>query len=1151
MVGNERPTIAVEFCWHDERILTGRWKASTISRLFHLFAFLEVNLSRLARRARPIVTRIIQFLWGLISWGAVLGLFIVVALGLLWYHRADDEIRRAAERLLARSLPHLAVTVRSAHYLQGIGIELKGVAVRPKGGPTQPTSAILIERLRVCCAPKLPELLRQEVAVDSIRIQHVTLRTTRFANGQWSLAELLPSESCPSKIPKILIEAGTLEVIDESKSPSGLWQIRGIEARIEEQNLSPLDKRRASNPSLQFAVSLGHEPWRQFIVTGEYHPTGKWSTAGQITNLALSPALRTMLPSEWLKFERFLGPFQADSDLSFTVNGGKGVPTDYHVAGKVRNGRMDDPRLTYPITDMHADFEWDASGLRAPRVTARYGGAIISCAFLHPVPNAGNEISVQGSLIGMQVDEKLFAYLPPMARTSWEKFRPIGLVDAKFRLDRKGGTWIPDISIDCKNMAFLWQKFPYPVEDVQGTIRVQGNQATFDLQSMTETKLAELRGEMQFAPGWEQAHSSSPRSPQISGASVPTGPPLVSGEGIPWSGWFEMRSLRPCELDPALIRALLPKTQEVIRAFRPQGHFVLAGQWTKRSTDSPIDRFISIEVLDGNVRHEAFPYPLTEVRGRIEGRNDVWQFRDVSARNDSGYFSGEGELETRADGRVLQMRIEGTDVPLEDELSSALNTGSQAVWQHLQPRGSIDHVRVEFSRNFTAGTSSISAVARKNPGRLDSERRTLQIKPRSFPYDLQDVSGRVTYQNGKFQVQQLRAQHGNVTVALDADGSVNNEDWEITLNDVHVDRLHPDTEFLGALPTKVREIIVRHQATGSVCVRGFFGFRGRVGATQPDHSSWNLVIDMEDGQLQCGLPLRHVCGELKIVGNAVQDQFQCQGDLDIDSLRLKQFHLTQVRGPISGNAERLLLGRWASADPKSPAARPIVAKINDGFLSLDGLCRNDQTGSFDLACALDNVDVGSLTRDVLPGSGAIRGKLASQCRIQGNALGRHALSGEGSVQLRNTDLYQLPVVLALVQQIRRGKKDPSAFDSSDIAFRVQGEHIYLDRIDLRGDALTLKGAGELNTRHELDLNFYTMLGREDAYLPVVRPLLGLASQRFLLVKVSGTLEEPKTSREILPELNETLQRIFPDASPPQVPNSDILPANFTPEPARR
>jgi AsmA-like C-terminal region len=1096
------------------------------------------------QRARPIVTRVIHFFWGLISWGAVLGLFLVVALGLLWYHRADDEIRRAAERLLARSLPHLSVTVRSARYLQGIGIELKGVAVRPRMGPTEPSSAILIERVRICCTPTLQELLRQEVKVDSIRIQQVTLRTTRKASGEWGFADLFPTETCPTKIPTILVEAGTLEVIDESKSPSGLWQIRGIEARIEEQAPSNPSKPPSALPSLQFAVSLGHEPWRQFIITGEYQPNGNWSTAGQVLNLALSPSLRTMLPAEWLKFERFLGPFQADADLSFSAHGGRGIPMDYQVTGKIRNGRMDDPRLTHPITDVQAEFDWDASGLRAPRVTARYGAAVVSCALLHPVQNGGTDLTLQGSLIGMHIDEKLFAYLPPIARASWEKFRPIGLVDIEFRLDRKQATWIPDISVTCKDLSFVWQRFPYPVEDVQGTIRILGNQALFALRSETESKPAELRGEMRLDPDWVDADAFSIPIPPANENS-PAGTNLAASPAIPWSGWFELRSLRPCELDPALVRALSPKTQEVIQAFQPQGHFVMTGQWTKPAIDKAVDRSISIEVLDGNIRHAAFPYPLTEVRGRIEGRNDVWQFRDASARNDSGYFSGEGELETRAEGRVLQMRVEGTDVPLEDELRAALNPGSQAVWQHLQPRGSIDHVRVEFSRNFTTGRSSISAVARKSPARLDSERRMLQIKPRSFPYDLQDVSGRVAYNNGKFQAQHVRAQHANVTVALDAEGSVNNEAWEILLNDLHVDQLHPDTEFLGALPTKLREIIVRHQATGSVCLRGFLGFRGRVGAEQPDHSSWNVVVDMEDGQLQCGVPLKHVCGELKIVGSAVQDQFQCQGELDIDSLRLKQFHITQVRGPISGNAEQLLLGRWAAADPTSPAARPIVAKVNDGFLSLDGLCRNDQPGSFDLACSLDKINVASLTRDLLPGSSPIRGMLTSQCRIRGNALGRHTLAGEGSVQLKNTDLYQLPVVLALVQHIRRGKKDPSAFDSSDISFRVQGEHIYLDRIDLRGDALTLKGAGELNTRHELELNFYTMLGREDAYLPAVRPLLGLASQRFLLVKVTGTLEEPRTSREILPELNETLQRIFPDASPPQVPNTDILPANWT------
>lgn len=1077
----------------------------------------------------------------------MLALFCLVALGLIWFHRADDEIRRAAERILATSFPHLSISVRSARYIQGVGVELSGVDVRPHSAAKSPTAAIAIERLRVCCTPTLPELLRQEVQVDSIWIQHLTFRATRYAGGAWSFSELVSPQACQSSIPKVLVESATLEVIDESKSPPGLWQIRGIEARLEAADPDQEVNRSATGErpkSLQFAVSLGHEPWRHFIVTGEYSKAKEWAVAGQISHLAFSPALRTMFPAEWSNYEKHLGPLQADMDLSFSLEGSPQRQTEYHLAGKIKNGRMDDPRLTYPITDLQAEFELDRLGPQARRVTARYGGALVSLALLRPNQPNPADLSLEGSLIGMQIDEKLITYLPHKMRLAWERFRPMGHLDVKFSLRRQANVWVPNITLDCKKIEFLWHKFPYPLSDVQGKISFSQNRAQVSLRSLAESKPVEIQGEMHFPPEWPKLESIISPSPSISAAPLQQHTSPVTDLTIPWQGWFMVRTLRPCELEPALIRAFAPKVQEMIRAFQPQGHFVMGGQWSKPGMGSPIERIFTIEILDGSIRHAAFPYPLTEVRGRIEAKNDQWHFHDLAARNDSGYFSGEGDLEDRKNGRVLQLRMEGNDVPLEDELCAALNQGAQAVWQHLQPRGTVDHVRVEYARNLRTGESSIFAKARKAPGHLDSERRTLQMKPRSFPYDLQDVSGRATYQNGRFQVENFRAQHGDSRVTCQAEGNLVPNRWGLQIRQLHFDQLQADSEFLGALPPKLREIIVRHQVSGSTCVRGNLAFQGAVGNPQPQETTWDLAIDMENGQLHCGLPLKHVCGEIRITGNAVQDQFQCQGELDLDSTQVKQFHLSQIRGPFSGNANLLLLGRWSAQDPKAPSARSIVARINQGDLALDGLCRNDQNGSFELACALNKVDVEKLMHDLAPASTPIRGSLASQCRIRGNSLGRHSLGGEGTIELRQTDLYQLPVVLALVQQMRHGRKDPAAFDSSDIAFRIQGEHIYLDRIDLHGDALTLKGAGELNARHEIDLNFYTVLGREDAYLPAVRPLLGMASQRFLLVKVGGTLENPKTSREILPELNETLKRIFPDAAPPRVPNGDILPAQW-------
>ena len=68
-----------------------------------------------------------------------------------------------------------------------------------------------------------------------------------------------------------------------------------------------------------------------------------------------------------------------------------------------------------------------------------------------------------------------------------------------------------------------------------------------------------------------------------------------------------------------------------------------------------------------------------------------------------------------------------------------------------------------------------------------------------------------------------------------------------------------------------------------------------------------------------------------------------------------------------------------------------------------------------------------------------------------------------------------------------------------------------------------------NMQRQLNLQFYTMVGRDELDVPVLRPLLGEASRQLMAIQVSGTLDRPQMTRQAFPGLNETLQQIFPEA----------------------
>ena len=161
----------------------------------------------------------------------------------------------------------------------------------------------------------------------------------------------------------------------------------------------------------------------------------------------------------------------------------------------------------------------------------------------------------------------------------------------------------------------------------------------------------------------------------------------------------------------------------------------------------------------------------------------------------------------------------------------------------------------------------------------------------------------------------------------------------------------------------------------------------------------------------------------------------------------------------------------------------------------------------------------------------ITGKVSAVVHLTGAKAGLHTLQGSGQVRLREADIYQLPVMTRLLSVLSLRDPDDTAFTSSDIDFRINGEQMYLDRIDFSGDVLSLKGQGWMDLNRQINLNFYALVGREEFQLPIVKTLLAEASRSILLIQVVGTVDQPQVIRKALPDLDETLQRIFPEAAP--------------------
>jgi hypothetical protein len=291
-----------------------------------------------------------------------------------------------------------------------------------------------------------------------------------------------------------------------------------------------------------------------------------------------------------------------------------------------------------------------------------------------------------------------------------------------------------------------------------------------------------------------------------------------------------------------------------------------------------------------------------------------------------------------------------------------------------------------------------------------------------------------------------------------------------------------------------------------------------------------MVFDLEDGRMQCGMLLEHIHGDVRLFGQTHREGFASRGEIGVDSLIYRGAQLTQLKGPFLLDQSGIILGTAAERGRTDQPPRSLTARVFGGQLSVDAGVRFAGDAPFNMQARIDQGDLAAFAQEWDLKNQNIRGRANALLNLNGNRYGSHSWRGKGFVRLYEANIYEVPVMLALLKLLSIREPDTTAFTSSDIDFRLQGEDVYLDRINFNGDVVSLKGHGEMNLDRRIKLKFYALVGRSEFNLAALRSLLRQASQQILLIHVTGTLDAPRVSSEALPMLKETLDQIFPETA---------------------
>lgn len=1039
-----------------------------------------------------------------LRWLAFL-LLVTAAAGLLLLYvvqaRLDEQIRTFIEVKFQEHYSNLVVRVRSARRLPHGGIEVRGLSIfesRPDGPPAV---MAYVDELLIDCDTSLTDLVAEDLAVRRLVVRRLLLRPTRDVEGIWNVEQLFPLPQFGKRPPPAFIESATIEITDDSSTEKQHWVLREVDLQVTPQIRPVVAGHTPAAPLILVRGGLTSESFRRADVAGRFDfASGHWELSGSLENLMVSSQTVDQLPANVRDACSPLRSLRGNADIDFRVNHAPGEMTPWGVAAAgLFTGQMDDPRLPRPLRDVRVTFRGDDEGLYLDRLTARTGDTILVGSGTRAGWKNDSRLRIQLRAERFVLDQSLRSTLQAEWRDVWEKLSPAGIIDADVALMYDGQHWAHDIVIDCHDVSFAYAGFPYRMTNATGRIHCRnGVLKCEELQALASGRVVLISGQM--------------RNP---------GP-----QGV---GWIEISVDQPIPIEERLIAALPERGRKVVRDMQPHGMVTVWFRFERPVASQSAQKQIRIGLHDCSVRYAKFRYPIHQIHGKLTMRDDHWSFQELEGVNDSAVILCHGSwvLDGRG-GSNLDLRFDARDVPLEDELRDALKSDPQKIWKMLRPRGTIDQLQVAVQYQSTDKQLNVEVTGHKlRPGQ-NVEGRSITLYPTFLPYQWDNVVGTVRLSGGRVEILNLVGHHDNSSVKLQ--GVVDTpspQTWRVALSQLNVDGLLADHVLTSALPPALGNAVAKMEITDPVAVSGWLELSGLRGDTAPKQSRWQLDFDIENGRINCGVPLEHVHGGVTLEGAQGPSGLLSRGWIDIDSMIYKGVQVTRVEGPLQLNAERLAIGQWNAPNDNGDVPRPIRGKALGGTAAITAQIWF-RDGRFEMDATFNDGDLAVISREATSQQHSISGRTFATVRLYGTGSGLHTLRGQGQVQLREADLYELPVMVRLLKILRIRPPDETAFNSSDVAFRTEGDRIYFDRIDFDGDAISLEGRGEMNLDRVLNLTFDTFVGRDDdqPLSILVRPLLKEAGRRLMVTRVTGTLEDPHVERIALPDVNQGFQQVF-------------------------
>lgn len=1004
--------------------------------------------------------------------------FLLGAGGLAWHfylHYSDpDTVRRLALDWAEQFCPSIKVHLRSADASLWDGVRLRQVRaelVDKHGGGE------FLRLEHVSIQPDRKGLLKGKLLPEQVRLNRPIVHLHQHSDGTWNLSHLLTGREIRfSCITDILIEDATIEVTfdDREKSPirvDGVW-----------------GKARLTPPGeMTWELQGHHELAHDFVVVGRANFVENRIDIEARTQKSLDLAeLCERLPSATREPLRDAKEISGWVDLDAAVAVRK--PNDAwewegSLRGKVKQASLSHDRLPHPIREAQGTFIATRDSLAVPELRWMMGSSKASISARVPSWDL-RRAEATGSVQDVELTPALRRTLDEPLRKAWDRFHPSGFADLQGKMVRLGDKISIVGHADLHDVAFRFEPFPYPVDDVSGRASLKEDGAiAIALVGRARGAEVEITGNMERASGSSEF--------------------LIRAFGVP--------------LDEEMLRALPAGPAQVVRDLRPGATVGDVTCLVRRgSANENFAYEADVDLRASEMTYAGFPYRVENVRGHLALSPQRVVFRDFVGGAGSAVVKLEGKAIAHTEGTHVEIGIVAEKLPLDDRLARSLPA----------------HCHDAFAKLKADGRINLAANVVKSPGaelflEVEIDPAEASIEPEQFPYRLDSFQGRVLYRDKQVQWKPMTFRHGSTVLQCSGSVTVEPNGGTLELRELVSNNLVYDESLRRAVPPSLKKTLDALQPNRPVGIRFPRIF---LEWDETPRKAWEMALEggiaLEGAELLGGT-LRDVTGVVWYRGNCKDDQPKFQGNIELTQLDACGFRARNVRSSFQVDGGRL--------DMPNIRGEMYGGQMHAGIRAVF-----EPQALYDCRVNLYGGRLREYMRAHSRTDSSIDGMAYLDLYLQGHGSDFKQCTGRGKLDLLEADIDRLPLIQDL---FRIGNLQPptgKAFEELSSNFRIEGKLVTIERLELLGPAeivgpsfnLVNDREGTLDTQtRDIELMLSARWGRGRFRIPVLTPSFNLANDQVWSFQVRGKIDDPVITPAPLKGFFRMLKEVSDDGRP--------------------